>query len=210
MIQTNVSLGKSHEFRNWCQLHSWTDLTPKTYVRVYYYLFVGNDCGLIRIECFISNFVLWRGFLCIPKLVCTREEAEELSVVMSVAILCDWAETSFLFIFLTTLTTIPSKADAIAVTSFCILSSIAVACSYPKSALWIHSADNALSFPKLLWQCAEHLSLFLFFLFSWCWLCYLLLLPSECLHHTVDKTPHPPCCAVFLIQSARTREVVLH
>lgn len=56
--------------------YSLTDLTLKTYVTFYYYLFVGNYCGLIRIECFISNFVLWRGCLCIPEIVCTKEEAK--------------------------------------------------------------------------------------------------------------------------------------
>lgn len=92
----------NNEFRNWCQLHSLAGLTPKTYVTYYYYLFVGNYCDFIRIEGFISNFDLWRGCLCIPEILCSREEAEEQCVVMSDAVLCDWAKTFLLLIFLTT------------------------------------------------------------------------------------------------------------
>lgn len=45
---------------------------------------------LIRIECFVSNFVFSRSCLCIPEIVSTREEAEEPPVVVtSDAILCD-------------------------------------------------------------------------------------------------------------------------
>lgn len=45
---------------------------------------------LIRIECFISNSVFSRSYLCFIEIVPSGEEAEELSVVvMSDAIICD-------------------------------------------------------------------------------------------------------------------------
>lgn len=69
---------------------SLTDLTPKTYVTFYYYLFVTTVVWvcLTRIECFMSNSVN-SNRLGIPEIVSTREESAELSVVvMSDAILC--------------------------------------------------------------------------------------------------------------------------
>lgn len=47
MVQTNVSSGEiMNEFGNWCELHNLAALTPKTYVTLYSYLFLGNSCGL--------------------------------------------------------------------------------------------------------------------------------------------------------------------
>lgn len=85
--------------------------------------------------------------------------------------------------FLTTLTAIPSKADAIAVTNFCILSSIATAYPYPKSALWIHSANNrwALPSPRPLAECRA--SVIIPFLFI-----FLVLAVISCSYHLSAST----------------------